>query len=88
MKAISKIAAAVSPSATLAVNALAKKMRAEGKDVVGFGTGEPDFETPDRISYAGIRAICDGQTKYTPAAGIVPLRKAVCKRLKEDYDLD
>lgn len=88
MKAISKIAAAVSPSATLAVNALAKKMRAEGKDVVGFGTGEPDFETPDRISYAGIRAICDGQTKYTPVAGIVPLRKAVCKRLKEDYDLD
>ena len=88
MKAISKIAASVSPSATLAVNALAKKMRAEGKDVVGFGTGEPDFETPDRISYAGIRAICDGQTKYTPAAGIVPLRKAVCKRLKEDYDLD
>ena len=88
MKAISKIAAAVSPSATLAVNALAKKMRAEGKDVVGFGTGEPDFETPDRISYAGIRAICDGQTKYTPAAGTVPLRKAVCKRLKEDYDLD
>ncbi len=88
MKAISKIAAAVSPSATLAVNALAKKMRAEGKDVVGFGTGEPDFETPDRISYAGIRAICDGQTKYTPAAGIAPLRKAVCKRLKEDYDLD
>lgn len=88
MKAISKIVAAVSPSATLAVNALAKKMRAEGKDVVGFGTGEPDFETPDRISYAGIRAICDGQTKYTPAAGIVPLRKAVCKRLKEDYDLD
>lgn len=88
MKAISKIAASVSPSATLAVNALAKKMRAEGKDVIGFGTGEPDFATPDRISYAGIRAICDGQTKYTPAAGIVPLRKAVCKRLKEDYGLE
>lgn len=88
MKAISKIAASVSPSATLAVNALAKKMRAEGKDVIGFGTGEPDFATPDRISYAGIRAICEGQTKYTPAAGIVPLRKAVCKRLKEDYGLE
>lgn len=88
MKAISKIAASVSPSATLAVNALAKKMRAEGKDVIGFGTGEPDFATPDRISYAGIRAICDGQTKYTPAAGIVPLRKAICKRLKEDYGLE
>lgn len=88
MKAISKIAASVSPSATLAVNALAKKMRAEGKDVIGFGTGEPDFATPDRISYAGIRAICDGQTKYTPASGIVSLRKAVCKRLKEDYGLE
>lgn len=88
MKAISKIAASVSPSATLAVNALAKKMRAEGKDVIGFGTGEPDFATPDRISYAGIRAICDGQTKYTPAAGIVSLRKAVCKRLQEDYGLE
>lgn len=87
MKAISKIAASVSPSATLAVDALAKKMRAEGKDVIGFGTGEPDFATPDRICYAGIRAICDGQTKYTPAAGIVSLRKAICKRLKEDYGL-
>lgn len=88
MKAISKIAASVSPSATLAVNALAKKMRAEGKDVIGFGTGEPDFATPDRISYVGIRAICEGQTKYTPAAGIVSLRKAVCKRLQEDYGLE
>ena len=88
MKPISKIAASVSPSATLAVNALAKKLKAEGKDVISFGTGEPDFPTPDPISYAGIRAICDGQTKYTPAAGTVSLRKAVCKRVKEDYDLD
>ena len=52
MKALSKIAAGVSPSATLAVSALAKKMKAEGKDVIGFGAGEPDFATPDRISYA------------------------------------
>lgn len=87
MKAISKIAASVSPSATLAVNALAKKMRAEGKDVIGFGTGEPDFATPDRICYAGIRAICNGQTKYTPAAGTISLRKAICERLKADYNL-
>lgn len=87
MKDISRIAAAVSPSATLAVNALAKKMRAEGKDVIGFGTGEPDFATPDRISYAGIQAICAGQTKYTPAAGTPQLRAAVCKRLLEDYGL-
>ena len=88
MKPISKIAASVSPSATLAVNALAKKLKAEGKDVISFGTGEPDFPTPDPISYAGIRAICDGQTKYTPAAGTISLRKAVCARVKEDYDLD
>lgn len=88
MKPISKIAASVSPSATLAVNALAKKLKAEGKDVISFGTGEPDFPTPDLISYAGIRAICDGQTKYTPAAGTVSLRNAICERVKEDYDLD
>ena len=79
MKALSKIAAGVSPSATLAVSALAKKMKAEGKDVIGFGAGEPDFATPDRISYAGVRAICDGKTRYTPAAGMIELRQAICR---------
>lgn len=88
MKPISKIAASVSPSATLAVNALAKKLKAEGKDVISFGTGEPDFPTPQPICDAGIRAIENGQTKYTPAAGTVSLRKAICARVKEDYDLD
>ena len=88
MKPISKIAASVSPSATLAVNALAKKLKAEGKDVISFGTGEPDFPTPEPICDAGIRAIENGQTKYTPAAGTVSLRKAICARVKEDYDLD
>ena len=78
MKALSKIAAGVSPSATLAVSALAKKMKAEGKDVIGFGAGEPDFATPDRISYAGVRAICDGKTRYTPVAGMIELRQAIC----------
>ena len=78
MKALSKIAAGVSPSATLAVSALAKKMKAEGKDVIGFGAGEPDFATPDRISYAGVRAICDGKTRYTPAAGMIELRQVIC----------
>ena len=88
MKALSRIASSVSPSATLAVNALAKKLKAEGLDVISFGTGEPDFDTPAAISYAGIRAICDGQTRYTPAAGTISLRKAVCKRVLEDYGLD
>ncbi len=87
MKPLSKIAAGVSPSATLAVSALAKKMKAEGKDVIGFGAGEPDFATPDRISYAGVRAICDGK-RYTPAAGMIELRQAICDRVKADYGLE
>ena len=88
MKPVSKIAEAVRASTTLAVDSLAKQMKADGLDVVGFGTGEPDFNTPDTINMAGIRAICDGKTKYTPAAGIIPLRKAIAQRLKEDCGVD
>lgn len=88
MKPVSKIAEAVRASTTLAVDSLAKQMKADGLDVVGFGTGEPDFNTPDNINMAGIRAICDGKTKYTPAAGIIPLRKAIAQRLKEDCCVD
>ncbi len=88
MKPVSKIAEAVRASTTLAVDSLAKQMKADGLDVVGFGTGEPDFNTPDNINMAGIRAICDGKTKYTPAAGIIPLRKAISHRLKEDCGVD
>lgn len=88
MKTLSKIASSVSPSATLAVNALAKKLKAEGLDVISFGTGEPDFDTPAAVSCAGIKAICEGQTHYTPAAGTISLRKAVCQRVKADYNLD
>ena len=88
MKPVSKIAEAVRASTTLAVDSLAKQMKADGLDVVGFGTGEPDFNTPDNINMAGIRAICDGKTKYTPAAGILPLRKAIAQRLKEDCGVD
>ena len=88
MKPVSKIAEAVRASPTLAVDSLAKQMKADGLDVVGFGTGEPDFNTPDNINMAGIRAICDGKTKYTPAAGIIPLRKAIAQRLKEDCGVD
>ena len=88
MKPVSKIVEAVRASTTLAVDSLAKQMKADGLDVVGFGTGEPDFNTPDNINMAGIRAICDGKTKYTPAAGIIPLRKAIAQRLKEDCGVD
>ena len=88
MKELSRIASAVHASTTLAVDSLAKKMKADGLDVVGFGTGEPDFETPDYIKAAGINAINEGKTKYTPAAGIPALRKAAADRLKADFDLD
>ena len=88
VKPISKIASAISPSATLAINALYKQMQADGIDVVGFGAGEPDFNTPDNIKAAGIAAIGENQTRYTPAAGLMPLRKAVCARMKEDLGLD
>ena len=88
VKPISKIAAAIAPSATLAISAKAKQMKAEGIDVVNFGVGEPDFTTPENLKEAGIQAIRDNKTKYTPAAGVLELRKAICKRMKEDLNLD
>lgn len=84
MKSVSTIAEAVHASTTLAVDALAKQMKNDGYDVIRFGTGEPDFDTPDNIKAAAVKAIYDGKTKYTPAAGIPELRKAIAKQLKEE----
>jgi aspartate aminotransferase len=88
MKELSRIASEVQASTTLAVDALAKQMKADGLDVVGFGTGEPDFDTPENIKEAAINAIRAGETKYTPAGGLVPLRKAAAARLKADCGVD
>ena len=88
MKELSRIATAVHASTTLAIDAKAKQMKAEGLNVVGFGTGEPDFDTPENIKDAAFAAIREGKTKYTPAAGIIPLRKAVAESLKRDLGLD
>ena len=88
MKELSKIALAVVPSTTMAIDAMFKQMKAEGEDVIGFGAGEPDFPTPDHIKQAGIQAIEHNETRYTPAAGTIELRKAVSQRLKEDCGLD
>ena len=89
---LSKKAVAVKPSSTLAITAKAKELRAQGKDVVGFGAGEPDFNTPDNICNAAITAIQDGFTKYTPASGINDLKEAVSKKFKKlnhlDYGID
>ena len=84
MRDISRRAAAVHESSTLAVSDLANRLRAEGKDVINFGTGEPDFDTPDFIKEAAIRAIREGRTKYTPASGLPALKQAVCTRLEAD----
>lgn len=84
---ISEKAKSISPSSTLAIDAKFKQMKADGVDVVGFGAGEPDFDTPEYIKEAAIAAIRDGKTKYTPAAGTVELRKAICKKLKEENNL-
>ncbi|MDR1700836.1 MAG: pyridoxal phosphate-dependent aminotransferase [Lachnoclostridium sp.] len=79
---ISKQAALVKPSSTLAITAKAAALRAEGKDIVGFGAGEPDFDTPENIKDAAIQAIKEGFTKYTPASGIVDLKEAVSQKFK------
>jgi aspartate aminotransferase len=76
------------PSATLAMNARARAMRAQGVDVISFSVGEPDFDTPARIKDAAVRALEKGQTKYTEVGGIAELRAAVCHKLKRDHGLE
>jgi aspartate aminotransferase len=80
--------AQLKPSPTLAITSKAKEMRKNGVDVVSFGAGEPDFDTPVRVKRAGIRAIEKGFTKYTPASGTLDLKKAICRKLKSDNGLD
>ncbi len=84
---ISKRAASLSPSLTLAIDSKAKAMKAAGEDVVGFGAGEPDFDTPQHIKDAAAKALADGFTKYTPAAGIPELRQAIADKHKKENGL-
>lgn len=77
----------ISPSPTLFIDAQAKQMKAEGLKVINFGAGEPDFDTPENIKQAAVRAITEGMTKYTPVPGIEPLRRAICNKLAEDNGL-
>ncbi len=85
---LSKKAQQISPSLTLAITAKAKQMKAEGIDVIGFGAGEPDFNTPENIQNAAIGAIKSGMTRYTAASGIVELKKAIIEKFKNDNDLN
>ena len=78
----------IAPSATLAIDAKAKQLKKEGKDVVIFGAGEPDFNTPENIKQAAIKAINNNFTRYTPVGGIPELKKAVADKLKRDSNID
>jgi aspartate aminotransferase len=84
---ISQRAASLSPSLTLAIDAKAKQMKADGQDVVGFGAGEPDFDTPAHIKEAAIQALNAGFTKYTPSSGIPELRQAIADKFKRENGL-
>ena len=78
----------IAPSATLAIDAKAKQLKKDGKDVVIFGAGEPDFNTPENIKQAAIKAINNNFTRYTPVGGIPELKKAVVDKLKRDNNID
>jgi len=75
----------IQPSATLAITAKEKALKAQGVDVVGFGAGEPDFDSPDYVKEAAVEAIKKGYTKYTPVGGIDQLKDAIIERMKQDY---
>ena len=78
----------ISASPTLAIDSKLKAMKAAGEDVVGFGAGEPDFDTPQHIKDAAVSALTKGLTKYTPASGTMSLKKAICDKLKRENSLD
>jgi len=84
---LSRRAEQLKPSATLAIDAKAKQMRAEGVDILGFGAGEPDFPTPAHIVEAAVAAVRGGDTRYTPVGGTAELKAAVCRSLDRDYGL-
>src|ERR1043166_5794495 len=87
MLPISKMAAAVQPSATLAAGAKARQLKAEGLQVYDFSLGEPDFPTPEHICAAAVKAMQDGHTHYTPASGIAELRTAIARWYQKTYGI-
>src|SRR4030065_1513177 len=87
MTVLSNRAKLLKPSPTLAINAKAKSMKAQGIHVISFGAGEPDFDTPDNIKEAAKRAIDEGFTKYTPVGGIDELKDAIIQKFQRDSNL-
>lgn len=85
---LSERALKINPSSTLAIDSKAKKMRADGIDVISFGAGEPDFDTPAHVREAAIQAINNGFTRYTAASGILELKRAICNKLKRENNIE
>ena len=85
---LSKLAKTLKPSATLAITAQAKDLKSKGIDIIGFGAGEPDFDTPENIKSSAKISIDEGFTKYTAASGIIELKEAIRERIHSDYGID
>ncbi|MGC9324957.1 MAG: pyridoxal phosphate-dependent aminotransferase [Desulfomonilia bacterium] len=85
---ISRLVSTIPASPTLAITAKVKELRAQGRDVIGLGAGEPDFDTPEMIKNSAIEAITKGRTKYTPVGGTPELKEAICASIHENYGLD
>lgn len=85
---LAKRVSTLTPSSTLAITAKAKALKAEGHDVIGLGAGEPDFNTPEHILEAAIKAMKEGHTKYTPSGGLASLKEAIIKKFQQDQGLD
>jgi len=88
MAFIADVLSRVKPSATIAVTQKARDLKAKGREVISLSVGEPDFDTPDNIKEAAIRAIKKGETKYPPVLGIPPLREAIAAKFKRENGLD
>ncbi|WP_044559633.1 aminotransferase class I/II-fold pyridoxal phosphate-dependent enzyme, partial [Azospirillum sp. B4] len=88
MSIVAERLARIKPSQTIAVTAKARALKAAGRDIIGLGAGEPDFDTPDNIKQAAIRAIQNGQTKYTDVDGTPELKRAVCLKFKRENGLE
>src|SRR2546423_3399012 len=85
---VSEALSRIRPSPTIAVTQMARALKAGGRDVIGLGAGEPDFDTPDNIKEAAVAAIKRGETKYTAVDGILPLKEAICGKFKRENGLD
>jgi Aspartate/tyrosine/aromatic aminotransferase len=88
MSIISDSLKRIKPSPTIAVSQKARELKAAGKDIIGLGAGEPDFDTPDNIKQAAIKAIKDGDTKYTAVDGTLQLKKAIVEKFKRENNLN